>query len=160
MKEWACAAHGAFEALEQVCPEGCPPSFVVREIRTAPKLRSARTSFADQQFEGLARDFKLPDIANNGLDGASVMSTLKKRMLQHMHKDPNAGPIVPTFIDVPHNDPGWTQRDGEKPVTYNPAPLVGSGGADYITPARDAGLIHPLRASELIKHPSQPPDIT
>ena len=41
VKEWACLEHGPFESSHPICPNfGCDSKNVVREIRTAPAMRS------------------------------------------------------------------------------------------------------------------------
>lgn len=61
-KEWRCLAHGAFEGAEGVCPHGC--TTVVREFRTAPAAKSAKTKNSDKALENLARRFGLTDMSN------------------------------------------------------------------------------------------------
>lgn len=61
-KEWRCLAHGEFDGAEGVCPRGC--TTVVREFRTAPAGRSAKTKTSDQALERLAKRFGLSDMTN------------------------------------------------------------------------------------------------
>lgn len=61
-KEYRCMAHGPFDGAEAICPHGC--STVVREFRTAPGGRSAKTKGSDAALEHLARRFGLSDMSN------------------------------------------------------------------------------------------------
>lgn len=54
------------------CPHGCSASFVVREFRTAPSIRSRGTSVTDHNMKVMASDLGLTDMRNT--DGQSVMS--------------------------------------------------------------------------------------
>lgn len=68
IKEYRCLAHGPFDSADGVCPSGC--TTVVREFRTAPGGRSARTKGIDKTLEGMAARFGLTDMSNSG--GESV----------------------------------------------------------------------------------------
>lgn len=61
-KEYRCLAHGPFESMEEICPHGC--STVVREFRTAPGGRSAKTKTTDRALQGLANRYGLTDMSN------------------------------------------------------------------------------------------------
>lgn len=120
IKEWRCAAHGAFEGPAPDCGAGCPASFIEREFRTAPSIKSGGTKFVDAQLRGLAADYKLPDIKNDK-DGSSVMESIRK-----------GEDFSPKFVDIPHPEPGWTRR-GEKPHAVSPSPyLMGQKGENAL----------------------------
>lgn len=108
LKEWRCAAHGEFENASGKCPAGCSKRFVTQEFRTAPAIKHGRTSTADGLVGALAKDFGLSDIAI-AREGESVMQNLRKKATDR-----------PLWGDVPHNDPGWSQR-GEAAKTFAPA---------------------------------------
>jgi hypothetical protein len=108
IKEWRCAAHGEFENKTGKCPAGCSKRFVVQEFRTAPAIKHGRTSTADKTLGALAKDFGLSDIASTK-EGESVMQNLRKRATDR-----------PMWGEVPHNEPGWSQRQ-EAPKTFAPA---------------------------------------
>lgn len=119
-KEWRCAAHGCFEGPEPDCGAGCPPEFIRQEIRTPPSIKSGGTKFVDAQLRGLAQDYKLRDIKNDK-DGTSVMESIRK-----------GEDFSPKFIDIPHPEPGWTQR-GEKAKSVSPSPyLMGRPGENAL----------------------------
>lgn len=109
IKEWRCAAHGEFESKTGKCPAGCSKRFVVQEFRTAPAIKHGRTREADRLTGALAKDFGLSDISTK--DGASVMDNLRKKATDR-----------PMWGDVPHNEPGWSQRQ-EAPKTFAPASM-------------------------------------
>jgi hypothetical protein len=62
LKEFKCLAHGAFDAKEAICPRGC--TTVIREFRTAPAGRSAKTKASDAALESLAKKYGLSDMSN------------------------------------------------------------------------------------------------
>ena len=64
MKEFRCLAHGPFDAKEPVCPHGC--STVLREFRTAPAGKSAKTKLSDRALEHLSKRYGLSDMSNKG----------------------------------------------------------------------------------------------
>lgn len=120
LKEWRCAAHGAFEGPEPDCGAGCPPAFIKQEFRTPPGIKSGGTKFVDAQLRGLAQDYKLSDIKNDK-DGSSVMQSIRK-----------GEDFSPKFVDIPHPEPGWTKR-GEKPHAVSPSPfLMGHAGENAL----------------------------
>lgn len=134
MKEWRCAAHGPFDAVEQLCPYGCSARFVVREIRTAPAIRSAGTRNTDTVNRQLAQDFNLPDLSN--ANGDSVMTNLRKK---DWKKFQGVAPSV-WAGGVPHAAPGWTQREGERPPTFDPQSAGMARGAQLA-----AGTVPPVK---------------
>lgn len=120
IKEWRCAAHGPFEGPKPECGSGCPKSFIQQEFRTPPKIKSGGTKFVDQQLRGLAQDYKLNDIKNDK-DGTSVMESIRK-----------GEDFSPKFVDIPHPQPGWSQRK-EKANAVSPSPyLMGHPGENAL----------------------------
>jgi hypothetical protein len=111
VKEYRCAAHGPFESTRPKCKYGCSPRFVTQEFRTAPAIKSAGTKHLDREIGNLARDYKLTDI-RNGEDGESVMQTLRK--------NPQ---FAPTWGEVKHAKPGFSQRPGEQAPVFSPASM-------------------------------------
>jgi hypothetical protein len=115
LKEFSCAAHGAFEEMVEQsempkCPRGCPKRFVTREIRTAPAGRATITGTLDHLQRELAHDFGLSDIKVGKDDNKSVMQNLREgKMMQ------------PEWVDVPgHLKPGFSQRkDQAAPVNIS-----------------------------------------
>lgn len=63
LKEYRCLAHSAFESSEKnpTCPHGC--TTVLREFRTAPGTRSAKTKASDNALERMAQRYGLSDIS-------------------------------------------------------------------------------------------------
>lgn len=60
IKEWFCGEHGDFEASHPICPViGCASKEVVREFRTAPKLRSATTTRTDAGLRRTAESYNI-----------------------------------------------------------------------------------------------------
>ena len=119
LKEYRCAAHGEFEAFEPVCPYGCSPKFVKREIRTAPAIRHTGTRNTDNLTQQLANDFQLSDLSTK--DGDSVMVNMRKRQWANAQ-------VPSSWASVPHNEPGWSQRD-EAPVKFDPRGVGLAAGA-------------------------------
>jgi len=106
-KEWACAAHGPFDSPEGKCPYGCSQRFVVREFRTAPSIKGAKTKHTDRNLQNLANDFKLTDVATDKEVG-SVMDQLRKKNWKKERP-------VSQWASVPNQRPGWVQRGEEAP---------------------------------------------
>lgn len=73
VKEWRCAAHGAFEGPIGECPYGCKGT-VHREFRTPPAFRSERTGSIDSTLANLAARHGMSDITNRGGVAAKRMS--------------------------------------------------------------------------------------
>ena len=70
LKEYRCLSHGPFDSVDGICPSGCDT--VVREFRTAPGGRSAKTKTTDKTLQGLADRFGLTNMSNkNGSVGGS-----------------------------------------------------------------------------------------
>lgn len=109
LKEYFCAAHGAFEAIVKQdempkCPRGCSKRFVKREFRTAPGYRSTVTRATDGMVKDIAHDFGLSDMKTDPRGETSVMQNLRK-----------GEDFSPKWVDVPNTmKAGWTQR-GETP---------------------------------------------
>lgn len=61
IKEWRCLAHGAFDSADGVCEWGC--TTVVREFRTAPGHKSAKTKTSDRALERMAKRYGLTDMS-------------------------------------------------------------------------------------------------
>jgi hypothetical protein len=83
LKEFACAAHGPFEAFVKQdeiakCPKGCSTKFVVREIRTAVATQNVITGRLDSMQKDIAHSYGLRDIKVDKQDGSSVMENLRK----------------------------------------------------------------------------------
>jgi|HubBroStandDraft_2_1064218.scaffolds.fasta_scaffold195003_2 hypothetical protein len=110
LKEFRCLAHGPFDSKEAVCPHGC--SVVVREFRTAPAGRSAKTKTSDAALERLASRFGLSDMSNR--DG-SVGGSRK-----------NANPMQPYWSEMPK---GNTFEVGKGEVAPRGGNMVSNGGA-------------------------------
>lgn len=145
IKEYRCAAHGEFEATEPQCPQGCSTRFVKQEIRTAPAYHNGRTKRVDQELDALASTYGMTNIRSDK-DSGSVMDQLRK-----------ADPSHQTFWkDVPHSQPGWTQRQ-EAPVTITPGAfgLQGDNVTEQVKSAAEkmqTPLVGPtLQASEAAK---------
>jgi hypothetical protein len=109
LKEFRCAAHGAFESDEAECPYGCSDRFVTQEFRTAPRHMSRGTKINDGLMRGLADDYRLPDIKSED-NGQSVMQNLRRNP-SHM----------PTWGKVDHAAPGFSERGDVK--TFNPGSM-------------------------------------
>lgn len=139
VKEFRCAAHGPFEATKPKCPRGCSARFVTQEIRTAPAFRSGSTRTADTELRNLAGTYGLSDIPSVQ-EGESVMQQLRKK--------PN---FAPTWGQVDHAEAGWSQRDGEKPKTFQLAPHGVQPGVsiDSVKP-----LFKPLSEKTVLAAPS------
>lgn len=114
LAEWKClACVHEFESSEDSpkCPHGCSASFVVREFRTAPRIRSRGTSVTDNNMKVMADDLGLTDMRNT--DGQSVMSSTAvgsggvKRAYQ-TEQMPHWKAMLPT---------GWAQN-GQPPPVY------------------------------------------
>lgn len=74
VKEWFCTFHEhEFEAAEPICPYGCAPRFVRREIRTPVGTRSDVTRATDNIRRQLASDYNMTDVRGDK-DGTSAMS--------------------------------------------------------------------------------------
>jgi hypothetical protein len=140
LKEWTCAAHGAFEASvsgDEVakCPKGCPKRFVKREFRTAPAVGTVVKGRLDSLQRGLAHDFGLSDLKSGRDDGKSVMQNLgrdgkPKQRTGNMMQDLRSGEIMqPEWggMELNHLKPGWSQR-GEKPMAVTPGKFGMKGG--------------------------------
>jgi hypothetical protein len=108
LREFRCLAHGPFEAFEPECPHGCSARFVAQEIRTAPGLKSAATKVADREIGNLAKSYGMTNIPTSR-DGESVMDAVRR-----------GKQMAPTWGEVEHNAPGWSQREGETAKTFNP----------------------------------------
>lgn len=108
-REFVCAAHGPFESkrTRPKCPRGCSARFVTQEFRTAPAIGGV-AKHVDRELNNLAKDYRLTDIRNTA-DGDSVMTTLRK-----------GKNWAPSWGDVTHAEPGFSQR-GEKSPTVSPA---------------------------------------
>lgn len=109
VREFTCAAHGAFESKRErpKCPKGCSARFVTQEFRTAPAIGGV-AKHVDRELNHLASDYRLTDIRNNA-DGDSVMTTLRK-----------GKNWAPSWGEVTHAEPGFSAR-GEKSPTISPA---------------------------------------
>lgn len=71
IKEWFCADHGVFEGSHPICPAmGCASSEVVREIRTAPAIKSDTTKRTDAGIRDLAQSYGQSDF-KSAKDGES-----------------------------------------------------------------------------------------
>ena len=139
VKEYRCAGHGPFEATEQKCPQGCPDAWVVREFRTAPKIKHNATRTADNAIRHLAADYGLTNVSNR--DGMSVMDALRRPTKQDDFK--------PRFMDVPHAQPGFSQTDGAKrPVVDPQAAIGGSTAQGENSMARAFGLTQEGRGGD------------
>ena len=68
-KEWTCMAHGAFDAPEAVCPQGCGDGMVQRAFRTAPSIQSRSFRGINDTFETLARENGLSNMRNANGEG-------------------------------------------------------------------------------------------
>jgi hypothetical protein len=134
MKEYVCAAHGAFEARSPKCPRGCSARFVRQEFRTAPAVRSGGTHAIDRELRNLASDYRLPDIRTSD-DGQSVM--------QNLRKNPQ---FKPSWGNVDHAAPGFSQRGDAK--TFNPASM-GVQGANVIESVKP--ILHQPRPNYMNK---------
>lgn len=120
IKEWRCSGHGIFEGPEPDCGAGCPPAFIRQEFRTPISIKSGGTKYVDQQLRGLAQDFGLSNI-HNDKDGTSVMQSIRK-----------GEDFQPKFVDIPHPEPGWSQRK-ETATKFAPAPLLmGNSGENAL----------------------------
>jgi hypothetical protein len=108
-REFTCAAHGPFESkrTNPKCPKGCSARFVTQEFRTAPAIGGV-ARHVDRELNHLAKDYRLTDIRNTAA-GDSVMTTLRK-----------GTNWAPSWGDVTHAEPGFSQR-GEKSPTVSPA---------------------------------------
>lgn len=62
IKEFRCLAHGAFDGTEARCPHGC--TTVLREFRTAPGTRSAKTKISDKALDRMAKQFGATNMTN------------------------------------------------------------------------------------------------
>lgn len=72
IKEFFCADHGEFEGSHAICPHmGCDSHDVIREIRTAPKLRSASTSRTDADVRLTAQMYGQSDFKTATREGDS-----------------------------------------------------------------------------------------
>lgn len=111
VKEFRCLAHGPFDAREARCPHGC--TTVLREFRTAPGGRSARTKAADGALEHLAKRFGLSDMSNRS---GSVGGSRRQR--------PDFSPV---WGDMPKGNV-YEVGKGERPADPKGA-LVTGGGA-------------------------------
>jgi hypothetical protein len=135
LKEFRCAAHGAFEATEKVCPHGCAERFVVQEIRTAPAYHNGRTQRIDKELNALASSYGMTNMRNDK-DSGSVMDQLRRREPSHES----------FWKDVPHSQPGWTQRQ-EAPAKVSPAAY--NAMPDNVTEVIKPTLVGPtLKASK------------
>jgi hypothetical protein len=103
--EFRCAAHGPQEGLKMACKKGCPKSFLTREIRTAPSYRRGNMKFIDNQLKGIAADHGRTDLRNDPKSGESLVQTMARKN-EH----------TPRWIDIPHADPGFSQRGETGPV--------------------------------------------
>ena len=103
--EWRCLAHSAFEGPEGICPHGC--TTVIREFRTAPGTRSARTKGTDRNLERLAARHGLTDMSNRN---GSVGGTRAARAAAN-------NPFAATWGEIPKGNvyevgKGEVARDG------------------------------------------------
>lgn len=115
--DFECAAHGVFEKRVKggelpKCPHGCSKSFVKKVFLKAPAHVSNGTKFQDSAVRTLAADFGMSDVRNDK-DGGSVMDAMRKG--QDLGR--------PKFMEVPHAQPGWSQR-GEKAPNFNPQAAI------------------------------------
>lgn len=111
------------------------------EFNTSAGIIGAKTRKTDELMKGLAKDFKLPDIANSP-DGASVMAQLRKRQYKKGEQP------ATIFAEVPGTKEarGWTQREGEKAPTYDvratgvaPAQVLREGSMPKVKPLIEKG---------------------
>lgn len=135
LREFRCAAHGAFESKDGECPAGCSPRFVVQEIRTPPSHLSGKTKRSDHELRQLSLDYRMSDIPS-AEEGESVMMALRKKPQ-----------FQPTWGEVNHAKPGWSQR-GEVSPTVAAASLGVAPGVDVpsmkpILPGPQPKLIAP-----------------
>jgi hypothetical protein len=117
LKEFRCAAHGPFEGFEAKCPRGCSPRFVVREFRSAPAFKSAKTKHVDRQFRAIAKEFGLTNLKNDPKSGTSVMQELRKGV-----KTP--AEASPRWMNLEHAPPGFSRDPNAKVPVFDPS---GSG---------------------------------
>jgi hypothetical protein len=122
VKEWNCRAHGEFENASGKCPSGCPKSFVVQEIRTAPAYRRpGKMKWVDQQMRGIAADAGLTDMRSDGKAHISVRAADQRRKelaaQAKMKRDGPAGRnTMPHWVDVKHAQAGFSQRKEAAPT--------------------------------------------
>jgi hypothetical protein len=120
VKEWNCRAHGEFENASGKCPSGCPKSFVVQEIRTAPAYRRpGKMRWVDQQMKGIARDAGLTDMRSDGKAGISVRAAdLRRKQVAAEAESRKSGMpnTMPHWVDVAHAKPGFSQRGEAAPT--------------------------------------------
>ena len=124
VKEWRCRAHGDFENASGKCPSGCPKSFVVQEIRTAPAYRRpGKMRWVDNQMRGIARDAGLTDMRSDGKAGISVLAADQRRKQvaaeNQSRRDGSDVKTYPHWVDVKHAAPGFSQRKEQAPVVSN-----------------------------------------
>jgi hypothetical protein len=98
LKEWRCAAHGPFEAVEGICKHCKNGIFVKQEIRTAPAYRRKNMKIIDGIFRETAANFGLTDLKNDVKSGESVLQRMAKT--DDLNK--------PRWGEVPHAAPGFS----------------------------------------------------
>jgi len=62
LRSYNCKKHGYFDAWEPECPHGCKN--VVQVFLKPFSIKSDRTKHADKTLDGLAKDFKMTNIAS------------------------------------------------------------------------------------------------
>ena len=78
LSDYSCLAHGVFESMTGHCPNGCSDSFVNKVFLQAPGITSARTKNIDGTLRGLAADFGLTDLNNQGGTSAVARPDARK----------------------------------------------------------------------------------
>lgn len=123
LKEFRCTFHDhEFEALEPICPYGCHPKFVMREIRTPVGHLGGHTKLTDALRRQIASDYNMTDVKGDK-DGSSAMSNTPVS---------SGGARLPADSGRPYWKPdlvpqGWLNRGEGAPA------------------ANTAGLLPPLR---------------
>lgn len=110
LHDYECEAHGHFESKTGKCPSGCSKSFVKMVFLQPVGVKGARTKFVDAELRAQARQYGMTNL-HTQRSGESAMEA--QRRTQPI---PEASRVI--TVDVPHNKPGWSQRD-EKPATFD-----------------------------------------
>ena len=132
-KEFRCLAHGAFEGTDARCPHGC--TTVIREFRTAPGSRSAKTKASDTALERMAKRYQLSDISAKSGSVAGDRAAKMRGLGQVGPAD-----FTPRWMEIPK---GGTYDAATKQVIARDG---SEGGADALVKNLSQGRAEPLGA--------------
>lgn len=128
IREWRClAGHGAFEGKEAVCPvAGC--TTVIREFRTAPALKSAKTKRSDNALQMMANRLGLTDMSASKTGSVAGDRMAKQRGFGQI----GGQDFAPHWGEIPK---GGTFEPGKGPVARDGS----EGGVESVIKSMSRG---------------------